>query len=185
MADEYFSYDADYNFRDRDALLLGEAVKTMSENFESFWNSPLAAPVETLYDGFGLMQKNVAVSDEEIQRVYRELHDYARVPDNFAPEVRAAIAATPKSFARVNAEMSWGDAQFIHDMPGKNKSTFSLGGGGRTTAELAKLVAERERIHPDSIAVSGHVEQSAGIVQTSHRARRSGSHQHQFARINR
>ena len=141
MADEYFSYDADYNFRDRDALLFGEAVKTMSENFESFWNSPLAAPVETLYDGFGLMQKNVAVSDEEIQRVYRELHDYARVPDNFAPEVRAAIAATPKSFARVNAEMSWGDAKFIHDIPGKNKSTFSLGGGGRTTAELAKLVA--------------------------------------------
>ncbi len=141
MADEYFSYDADYNFRDRDALLLGEAVKTMGENFEAFWKSPLAAPVETLYDGFGLMQKNVTVSDEEIQRVYRDLHDYARVPDNFAPEVRAAIAATPKSFARVSAEMSWGDAQFIHDIPGKNKSTFSLGGGGRTTVELAKLVA--------------------------------------------
>ena len=145
MADEYFSYDADYNFRDRDALLLGEAVKTMSANFESFWDSPLAAPVETLYDGFGLMQKNVTVSDEEIQRVYRELHDYARVPDNFAPEVRAAISATPKSFARVNAEMSWGDAKFIHDLPGKNKSTFSLSGGGRTTAELAKLVASAKQ----------------------------------------
>ena len=100
MADEYFSYDHDYNFRDRDALLIGEAVKTMGENFEAFWNSPLAAPVETLYDGFGLMQKNVAVSDEEIRQVYRELHDYARSPENFAPEVRAAIAATPKSFER-------------------------------------------------------------------------------------
>ena len=72
MADEYFSYDHDHNFRDRDALLLGEAVKTMGENFEAFWSSPLAAPAETLYDGFGLMQKSVSVSDEEIQRVYRE-----------------------------------------------------------------------------------------------------------------
>ncbi len=141
MADEYFSYDHDYNFRDRDALLLGEAVKTMGENFGAFWNSPLAAPVETLYDGFGLMQKSVSVSDEEIQRVYRELHDYARVPENFAPEVRAAIEGTPKSFARETAEMAWGQAKFIHDVPGKNNRAFSLGGGGRTTAELAKLVA--------------------------------------------
>lgn len=100
MADEYFSYDQDYNFRDRDALLLGEAVKTMGENFEAFWSSPLAAPAETLYDGIGLMQKSVSVSDEEIQRVYRELHDYARVPENFAPEVRDAIEGAPKSFAR-------------------------------------------------------------------------------------
>lgn len=37
--------------------------------------------------------------------------------------------------------MAWGQATFIHDVPGKNNRTFSLGGGGRTTAELAKLVA--------------------------------------------
>ena len=37
--------------------------------------------------------------------------------------------------------MAWGLAKFIHDVPGKNNRTFSLGGGGRTTAELAKLVA--------------------------------------------
>ncbi len=144
MADEYFSYDHDYNFRDRDALLLGEAVKTMGKNFEAFWNSPLAAQVETLYDGFGLMQKSVSVSDDEIQKIYSDLHAYASSPENFAPEVRAAISAAPKSFDRVNAELTWGDAEFIHDIPGKNDSLFSLGGGGRTTARLAKLVAEAQ-----------------------------------------
>ena len=144
MADEYFSYDHDYNFRDRDALLLGEAVKTMGANFEAFWESPLAAPVETLYDGFGLMQKNVTVGDGEIQQIYRELHDYARSPDNFSPEVHAAIEAAPKSFERVNAEITWGDAEFIHDIPGKNNNFFSLGGGGRTSARLAKLLAEAQ-----------------------------------------
>jgi cardiolipin synthase C len=144
MADEYFSYDHDYNFRDRDALLLGEAVKTMGANFEAFWSSPFAAPVETLYDGFGLMQKSVSVSDDEIQKIYSDLHAYASSPENFSPEVRATIAAAPKSFDRVNAEMTWGDAEFIHDIPGKNDSSFSLGGGGRTTARLAKLVAEAQ-----------------------------------------
>ena len=94
MADEYFSYDHDYNFRDRDALLLGEAVKAMGENFEAFWSSPLAAPAETLYDGFGLMQK---------KRIRERRGNSARVPENFAPEVRDAIEGTQKSFARDTA----------------------------------------------------------------------------------
>ena len=46
MADEYFDFDHEYNFRDRDILLLGVAVEQMSENFEEFWNSELAVPVE-------------------------------------------------------------------------------------------------------------------------------------------
>ncbi|MDQ3445099.1 MAG: phospholipase D-like domain-containing protein, partial [Pseudomonadota bacterium] len=100
MAAEYFDYNHEYNFRDRDALLLGEAVKAMRASFERFWKSELSVKVEELYDGWGLMQSNVRVNDEEIQRVYRELHEYAKLPGNFAPEVRAAIVATPASFAR-------------------------------------------------------------------------------------
>jgi hypothetical protein len=92
MANEYFSYGRDYNFRD-------------------------AMQVETLYDGLGLMQKNVKVSDDVVQQVYRELHAYAGAPENFAPEVRAAIENTPTSFPRVTAEIVWGDAEFIHDVP--------------------------------------------------------------------
>ena len=37
MADEYFDYDHDYNFRDRDALVMGEAVPAMRASFERFW----------------------------------------------------------------------------------------------------------------------------------------------------
>ena len=97
MADEYFSYDQDYNFRDRDVLLLGAAVKTMQANFETFWADPLTAAVENLYDGFGLMKKNVRVNDAEIQQVYRELHAYALSPENFDPSVRAAIEHPPSN----------------------------------------------------------------------------------------
>ena len=141
MADEYFDYDQDYNFRDRDALLLGEAVKAMRANFEAFWASPLAVPVETRFDGWGLMQKNVAVDAAEVQQVYRELHAYAGKAENFAPEVRAAIDATPAAFERLAREMAWGRVDFIHDTPGKNDKRWSLGGGGQSSAALARLIS--------------------------------------------
>jgi cardiolipin synthase C len=140
MAAEYFDFNHEYNFRDRDALLLGGAVAAMQANFDTFWASPLSVEVETLYDGLGLMQKNVRVDDEQIQQVYRELHAHAKSPDNFAPEVRAAIADTPSSFARLAQQMRWTDVEFISDLPGKNDNRVRLGGGGRTSAALARLV---------------------------------------------
>ena len=66
MAAEYFDYNQQYNFRDRDALLLGDVAKQMQASFEKFWHSPLSAPVEDLYDGLGLMQKHVTVKNDEI-----------------------------------------------------------------------------------------------------------------------
>lgn len=147
MAAEYFDYHHDYNFRDRDILLLGKAVTAMQASFERFWGSPLAARVESLYDGLGLFQRNVSVEDAEVTRIYRELHAYARAPANFAPEVRAAIAATPASFDRLAQQMAWGDVEFISDRPGKNDSRLRLDGGGLTGAALARLVqGARERI---------------------------------------
>jgi putative cardiolipin synthase len=140
MAAEYFDYNHQYNFRDRDVLLLGAAVRDVRANFENFWKSELSASVESLYDGLGLMQRNVRVRDDEVQRIYRELHDYARSPANFAPEVRAAIAATPTAFDRLAKQIVWCPVEFISDLPGKNAHRSRLDGGGRTTAALARLV---------------------------------------------
>jgi len=140
MAAEYFDYNHEYNFRDRDALLLGEAVRTMRSSFESFWASELSVSVEELYDGLGLMQKNVRVDDAQTERVYRELREYAASPDNFAPEVRAAIAAAPGAFPRLAQQLRWGNVEFIADRPGKNDSRLSLAGGGRTASALGRLV---------------------------------------------
>jgi cardiolipin synthase C len=140
MAAEYFDYNHEYNFRDRDALLLGAAVKAMQANFETFWGSELSVAIEELYDGLGLMQKNVRVDDEQIQQVYRELHAYAKSPENFAPEVRAAIDATPTSFARLAQQMRWTEVEFISDKPGKNDNRIRLDGGGQTSTALARLV---------------------------------------------
>ena len=145
MAAEYFDYNQQYNFRDRDALLLGAVVQNMEESFNQFWASPLSAPVEELYDGLGIIQKHVTVKDAEIQKIYANLHAYAENPENFSPENRKAILETPQAFLKLAEQIVWTDIEFISDTPGKNKQKFLLGGGGRTTEKLAQLVENAEQ----------------------------------------
>ncbi len=140
MADEYFDYNQEYNFRDRDILVLGNVVEKMVWSFEQFWLSELSVAVNGLFDGLGLLQKNVSVDDSEVQQIYQELHGYARSADNFEPEVRKAIENVSEAFQGLTEEVVWTDARFISDTPGKNNRRFSLGGGGITTTELAMLV---------------------------------------------
>jgi putative cardiolipin synthase len=140
MAAEYFDYNQKYNFRDRDTLLLGDVAKDMQASFEKFWRSPLSAPVEELYDGLGLMQKHVSVKDDEIQKIYTDLHDYANSSDNFSPENRKAINEMPNAFVAIAKKVIWSPVEFISDTPGKNSYKYMMGGGGITTQKLAKLV---------------------------------------------
>jgi cardiolipin synthase C len=132
MAAEYFDYNQAYNFRDRDALLLGPVVKEMQSSFERFWKSELSVKVEDLY--------SASVSESEVAQVHRDLHAYAKSPANFAPEVREAVATTPESFARLSRQLAWGNVAFVSDRPGKNDSRVRLAGGGQTTAALVQLV---------------------------------------------
>ncbi len=140
MADEYYDFDHAYNFRDRDALLVGAAVGQVHESFERFWWSPLAVPVEELFDGLGFFQKNVSVDSAGVQAVYTELRRYAADPSNFSPAVRATIESMPQTFPALTGGLRWTRARFLSDIPGKNQSRFALDGGGRTTADLARLL---------------------------------------------
>jgi len=93
------------------------------------------------------MQKNVSVNDAEVQEIYSDLHRYAKKSENFAPQVREAIADTPQAFPRLARQLIWTDVEFISDTPGKNSNSLLLGGGGLTTTRLAQLVENaQERI---------------------------------------
>ena len=131
MADEYFDFDHEYNFRDRDILLLGAAVKDMRSNFDEFWASPLSVPVEDL-----LNDPDESVSAEEVQARFDELHAYARDPANFELAIRNAIEEMPTRFPLLLQTMPWQDVGFISDDPGKNAGDEGLGGGGASTTAL-------------------------------------------------
>ena len=135
MADEYFDYDHEYNFRDRDVLLLGHAVADMTENFEEFWNSDLAVPVERL-----LSEELTRLSPLDAMQRSEELHAYAADPANFEFGVRQAIDSTPDFFPHLLQTLVWADVSFLSDAPGKNSGSDGLGGGGESTYHLIDAV---------------------------------------------
>jgi putative cardiolipin synthase len=136
MADEYFDFDPHYNFRDRDVLLLGPAVRDMQTNFEEFWDSALAIPVEQALDN--------DVNRMDVERKASELHAYAADPANFDPVVRQAIDSAPERFRRLLSALDWRDVEFISDAPGKNDGSQGLGGGGESTARLVDVIRAAE-----------------------------------------
>jgi len=170
MADEYFDYDHEYNFRDRDVLLLGTAVQDMTDNFEEFWASPLAVPVESI-----LREAAVSLKVEEVQARARELHRYADDPGNFEPLVRRAITSVPGYFPKLLQAMSWEDVVFLSDIPGKNAGVAGLEGGGESTTRLVEaLAAARESVliqSPYLIVPEGGIELFARLVSRGVRLR--------------
>lgn len=139
MADEYFDYDHRYNFRDRDILLLGPVVKEMENSFDSFWNNELSVSVEQL-----LAAKADAMSPDEAQKIYHELHRYAQEPANFAPIVRQALSNITQQFTPILDAVTWDDIDFISDIPGKNSADQGLGGGGASTRALIDVLQQAQ-----------------------------------------
>ena len=135
MADEYFDYDDEYNFRDRDVLLLGRAVSEMSDNFTEFWDSALAVPVESI-----LADSTDPISAQDQRTYFQELHQYARDPANFDARFREAIATADNYFPDVLQATRWETVRFLSDVPGKNDGESGFGGGGESTQQLFDAV---------------------------------------------
>jgi len=140
IADEYFDYDHEYNFRDRDVLLIGGVVNKVQGSFNDFWNSPISRPVEGLVDTskFNFNDPNR----------YELLHQYACDSNNFWPQVREKIRNIPIVFDEMqrSGKLQWVDSvDFVSDRPGKNDGTHGLDGGGRSTTALINLVKQAKR----------------------------------------
>jgi putative cardiolipin synthase len=50
IADRYFDYDTNYNFKDRDVAVFGQTAREMRESFDWFWSGPKTIPVQHLRD---------------------------------------------------------------------------------------------------------------------------------------
>nr|WP_321407130.1 phospholipase D family protein [uncultured Carboxylicivirga sp.] len=135
IADEYFDYDHEYNFRDRDVLLLGKVSKQVNKSFDEFWNSSLSINVtDVIKEDPGIVYP---------ENRFDRLHEYACNPDNFWPQVRERIANLPATFEKIknSGELVWlDDVEFISDIPGKNDGNSGLRGGGVTTKALIDLI---------------------------------------------
>ena len=135
IADEYFDYDHEYNFRDRDILLIGKESKKIQKSFNQFWESDLSKNVSTVV---AERPKNMYSTNK-----FKNLHEYACNPDNFWPQIRQRIATLPTTFKNIqkSGNLIWlDDISFISDLPGKNNGSKGLGGGGISTTALINLI---------------------------------------------
>jgi len=135
IADEYFDYDHEYNFRDRDVMLLGRETSKVNDSFTEFWQSDLSVDVVDLVDGVIDRFPDPARFDA--------LHQYACNPNNFWPQIRTRIQNLPATFSTLQSSgnLVWVDSvYFISDDPGKNDGSQGLGGGGLSTDALIELV---------------------------------------------
>lgn len=135
IADEYFDYDHDYNFRDRDVLLMGKVSKDINKSFEEFWNNKLSVPVTDV-----IGKKAKALTDT---CRYDKLHQYACNPENFWPQIRNKIENFTSTIENIknSKRFFWLEhVEFVSDAPGKNDRTKGLGGGGLCTDALINLI---------------------------------------------
>ena len=137
VADEYFGYDHQYNFRDRDVLLLGGMTNDIQASFNQFWNNALSVSVDKLVS-----------SKDEINTNFTALHKYACNPENFAPKVRDQINNLPAVFKEIeqSGQLHWiKGVEYISDEPGKNSGNEFLGGSGLSTDRLISLVKNAQK----------------------------------------
>src|SRR5436190_9318221 len=135
IADEYFDYDHEYNFRDRDVLLIGKVAKDVSRSFEEFWKDPLSMAVTEIVE-----EPEGNFTDPAR---FDRLHQYACNPENFWPQVRDRMQKLPEAFRAIQAsgDLVWTDSvTFVSDAPGKNDGADGLRGGGTSTAALMSLL---------------------------------------------
>jgi len=134
VADEYFGYDHEYNFRDRDVMLVGGEANKIQSSFEQFWQSDLSVDVQAL------------IKDRDQSQVapnFSALHEYACDPNNFATSVRKKIRDMPMIIAGIQEqqELQWLiDVEYVSDVPGKNDQTEFLAGSGISTERLVELL---------------------------------------------
>lgn len=137
IADEYFDYDHEYNFRDRDVLLMGKISETVEHSFEAFWKDTLSVPVSRIVQE--------PENDFKAKDKFDRLHQYACNPENFWPQVREKIKNLPTAFKSIQAsgDLVWTDSvSFVSDMPGKFDHKKAFTGGGLSTSALVELVKQ-------------------------------------------
>lgn len=131
--DDYYDWNSEYNFRDRDVLVAGPVAQDMRTNFDAFWNSRRSVPIETLADvGGALLRSGVPVLPQP---------EYA-FPARVAAVSRDADDATLVRQRLTAAAMPVGKVEFVADLPQKHRRSFE--GVAPSSRGLNELIASAQ-----------------------------------------
>ncbi|MBY6278735.1 phospholipase D family protein [Stenotrophomonas maltophilia] len=133
--DDYYDWDREYNFRDRDVLIAGPEARAMAANFDAFWHARRSVPAERLNDvGRTLLREGVPTlppasfrRPERVQRVSAEANDMDFVSRSF-----------------VDTALPVASVRYVADLPRKHrreKADAPLAGQHVTEPQLDALIA--------------------------------------------
>ena len=133
--DDYFDWDASYNFRDRDLLISGPVAHDMAANFAAFWTSPRSVPPARLGDVARYLRTN---------GVPPPPHQPYRNPGR----VRALLADVDDDAVIrerfVTPALAVGGVQFIADLPAKHRDNAAAGHPAPASDLLQSLIASAQ-----------------------------------------
>jgi len=133
--DDYYDWDSEYNFRDRDVVVAGPVARGMAVNFEAYWLAPRSVPAERLNDvGATLLRQGAPAMPpadyrrpDRVEQVLQEAQDPAYIQRMF-----------------VDPAFRVGPVRYVADLPRKhrNESSSQPGNGQHVTEpQLDSLIA--------------------------------------------
>jgi len=126
ISDHYFGYDEEYNFRDLDLLVEGDAVRALTQDFANYWESPHAVNVRS----FWLDRP----ARKNLETLRFQIEDFI----GWHPE-SPPIKDSQKRMARLRKSLTPAMVQLVSDSPQK------AGEPSRKVAEVMdRLFAETE-----------------------------------------
>lgn len=122
---EYYMYSGTTNFLDMDVLVGGPIVRELSENFDRYWNSPFAVPIQHLTKAVGADAPTID------QRALADPNDPVRKATEEAARSGASFAA---ELDQGRLSLTWAPTELISDKPSKIQRTApTLGADGLTS----------------------------------------------------
>ena len=133
--DDYYDWNPEYNFRDRDVLVGGPVIADMAANFEAFWNARLSVPVERLNDvGSYLLRHGAPALPDWPYTDPARVAAVSRTADE--PAVREALA---------DAAIPVGEVLFIADLPQKHRRDREIAASAVQASPLLHGLIESAR----------------------------------------
>ena len=134
IGDEYFGTGSGHLFSDLDVLVIGQVVKDISEDFDTYWNSPLSIPIKQTVKKRG---------KEHLKNVLNKINEIETDPD--AAEFISVLQNSSfiQDLFNENLGMVWADVRLVSDDPSKilNKSKP----GQLLTEQIQKIIGKPEK----------------------------------------
>ena len=135
VGDEYFQVNPEQQYADDDVFVVGPTVQQLSAQFDLYWNSALAIPVEALAGG--------RPTEAELAAYRAELSAVpAQAPDNRTSYLKQAATGQPlQGILDGELPLVWAASQVVCDPPDKQHPHKRDSLGPFNYEALAKVVA--------------------------------------------